>query len=144
MSGWGTFDEIDDGAKAALSSLKTKEAWYAALSEYLDPPHRELSAKQAMHGWAWAFRDPESLLHPLFQGDLRTPEDGTGDPNVVFLGKDLVRTLAVALRDAEDAFIEKALVSVNANYHIWLLEPLRSFFATAASNNRAIVALWGD
>ena len=45
----------------------------------------------------WALRDQPDPLHLLFVGDARTGSDGTGDPEVVFLGAQLVRSIAEVL-----------------------------------------------
>jgi hypothetical protein len=94
----------------------------------------------------WALRDQPDPLHLLFVGDARTGSDGTGDPEVVFLGAQLVRSIAeVLVKTSRESFLAPLSAGdIDRSPHIWLLDPMRSFFSAAACREKAIVVLWGD
>jgi hypothetical protein len=79
----------------------------------------------------------------MFAGDIRTAPDGTGDPEVVFLGAKLVREIAGALVTLDDTFFLN-LMGEECSNQIYFREPLTEFFNSAASRGNAIVILWGD
>ncbi len=144
MSGTGTFYEIDDAAGSALAGLESKSVWYDTLGLWLKAPLVSLDCEQALqYGWIWALRNEPAPLGAMFTGDCRTAPDGTGDPEVVFLGKDRVLAIAKTLRARERGAFAELLGPDRVN-EIWLLEPMRAFFETAASRSRAIVVLYGD
>jgi hypothetical protein len=77
----------------------------------------------------------------MFTGDIRTAPDGTGDPEVAFLGARLVREIADTLATLDDAFF-LGLGEGRSN-GMWFRKPLTEFFNAAASRGDAIVILWG-
>jgi len=150
MSRWGCFYELSDAAKTSFAGLNSKSEWYDALGQWKLESAPQLDAEQSLqYGWIWALRDQPYPLGKLFSGDLHTNPDGTGDPEVVFLGAQLVQSLARELAENDKAFFLELLSAdekfrADRSAYISLLEPIRSFFAAAASRGQAVIVMWGD
>jgi hypothetical protein len=147
MSGTGHFYEVLGETKHSLVGLRSKGEWYNALGPHLPSGTPDLNAYQALtHGWISALRDQPPPLRKLFTGDLRTDPDGTGDPEVVFLGANLVKDLSQKLSQLENSYFLDLLKTSGeiAASQIWLLEPMQSFFSAAASRYNAVLVFWGD
>lgn len=146
MSGTGCFYEVADHARHSLTGLGSKSEWYKALGQCDLDSNPRLNPEQSLqYAWISILREQPPPLGLIFVGDLRTEPDQTGDPEVVFLGAPLVKSIAASLATTDESFFLQIFAAGGIDRgHIWLLEPMRAFFQSAASRDNAVIVLWGD
>lgn len=133
--GWGTLWQVEDSARELLSNRRTKAEWYEAL-EPLDIENApELNAEDSVRFWSTVLDGRPGPLGRLFAGEMHAAFDEYDDPNVLFLGRDLVAEIAPALGALNEEYFAELFRSRDDNWacNAWFFDPLRAFHS-AASN----------
>lgn len=144
MSGY--FNAVPDSAKELLANAHTKDEWYAAMDALHIENAPQLGDEDELEGgWIEAMAKASAPLNLMFAGDLRAEQDDSDGPDVVFLGRDLVHDIAIALMAHDEAYFRDLLDlgdGFDRSGSLWLLPPLREFFSVTASRAEGMIIYW--
>ncbi|MFZ6872313.1 hypothetical protein ACO0LF_09635 [Undibacterium sp. Di27W] len=140
---FGFFYEVEDSARDLLTDCMSKGEWYDVLGELHIENSQSCKAEESLPAWELALKEASGPLARLFTGELRAETDEFDDPSVVFLGADLVKSIAGEIRKNGKSFFESLLKEVGCDADSWLFEPMYQFFNEAAGRNKAAIILWG-
>ncbi|MFK3865127.1 hypothetical protein [Pseudoalteromonas rhizosphaerae] len=79
----------------------------------------------------------------LFQGELCAEPNEYDDPDVVFVGKEMITSIVTELENKSKPYFQELLYEVNCSPDFWLFDSMFNFLKSAAYNNNAIVIIWG-
>lgn len=140
---FGNFYEVDDSARQVLIACNSKSEWYGALGRLAVESCPTFEAEESLPAWEAVLRGMDGSLATIFSGELRAEKDEFADPDVLFLGALMVKSIAEELGRTDHAFFEAILDEAGYDDEAWLYEPMRRFFDDAAARNKAIIILWG-
>ena len=144
MGGMGHLYEVDDSARHVVQYCKLKSDWYSVVGDFITKQSLELNTEESLQGWA-AFvpNEPYPVSH-LIKGEFHSEDnDFWDDPHISFLGRELVKNLALVLRQKGKAYYESRLTNIHQNMQIdiWLYDPLCNFLESVANRNNAVIVL---
>lgn len=140
---FGTFYKVEDEVRFAFEGKITKSEWYDALGEIEIQNYESCDAEESIPAWVLALKNQDEPLSLLFQGELRAEPDECDDPDVVFLGKEMVASIVMELEKKTKPYFQELLNNVNCSPDFWLFDSMFQFLESAASNNNAVVIMWG-
>jgi hypothetical protein len=140
---FGYFYEVEDSARNLLADCVSKGEWYDVLGELHVENCPTFEAEESLPAWELALKDVPGPLASVFTGELRAEKDEFDDPDAVFLGADLVKSIAAEVGKRDKAYFESLLKEVGCDADAWLFEPMRQFLNEAAGRNKAAIILWG-
>jgi hypothetical protein len=136
--------EVPDSARELLSSARAKGEWYDALGNLTLEEARSLDGEDSFAAWEFSISQESSRgpFASFFTGDLRSEEDDTGDPHVVFHGAPAVAAIAEDFRVRGEEFFREMLERSGHELDVWLYARLAEFLAAASARRSGIVVLW--
>ena len=140
---FGTFYKVEDEVRVAFIGKTSKGDWYDALGEIEIQNYESCDAEESIPAWVLALKSEDEPLNLLFQGELRAAQDEYDDPDVVFLGKDLIRSIVAATDNKAKSYFQSLLSDVNCSPDFWLYDSMTSFLKGAVDDNKAVIIIWG-
>lgn len=140
---FGTFYRVEDEVRSAFEGKTSKNEWYDALGKIEIQRYESCDAEESIPAWVLALKGEKQPLSLLFEGELRAEPNEYDDPDVVFIGKEMVISIVKEIEDKSKPYFEKLLGSVNCSPDFWLFNSMFQFLKNAAANNEAVVILWG-
>jgi len=140
---FGNFYEVDDSVRQIFVGCSTKSEWYSVLGKLSLEGCPLCEAEESLQSWELALQGTDGPLAKIFSGELSAERDEFADPDVVFLGAEIVRSIADEMKKKGKVFFEVALNEVGLDEDVWLFEPMHQFFNEAATKYKAVVVLWG-
>ncbi|WP_409526008.1 hypothetical protein [Nitrincola sp. MINF-07-Sa-05] len=140
---FGKFYIIDDEVRSFFEGRTTKSDWYDALGEIEIQNSESCDAEESIPAWILALKNEEQPLNLLFQGELRAEPNEYDDPDVVFIGKDMIFSIVKELEKKPKPYFQKLLDNVNCSADFWLFDSMFQFLKSAGANKKAIVIIWG-
>ena len=144
MSGFGSLYAVSDDVRSSLNGVLAKSAWYAILADLQLENAPNLNTEQSLQAGILAFAKAPSPLSQIASGEFQAENDGSGDPNVAFFGKQLVAKISERLAlETDDQYAALIRATGNDPNHKWLLGPMQRFFYETSASGLAIIMLWG-
>lgn len=140
---FGTFYKVEDEVRSAFEAKVAKSEWYDVLGEIEIQNYESCDAEESIPGWVLALKNQGEPLSLLFQGELRAEPNEYDDPDVVFVGKEMIASIVTELENKSKPYFQELLYEVNCSPDFWLFDSMFNFLKSAASNNNAIVIIWG-
>ena len=140
---FGTFYKVEDLVRGDFVGKITKGNWYDALGKIEIQNYESCGVEESIPAWVLALKNEDEPLNLLFQGELRAKQDEYDDPDVVFLGKDLIRSVVTVIENKARPYFQSLLNDVNCSPDFWVYDSMASFLKDAADDNKAVIIMWG-
>lgn len=140
---FGKFYRVEDEVREAFAGKITKSEWYDGLGEIEIQNYEYCDAEESIPAWVLALNKEETPLNMLFQGELRAQQNEYDDPDVVFLGKDLIRSIVLEFEAKGKSYFKSLLQGVNCLPDFWLFDSMVSFLNESAEKGDAAIIMWG-
>ncbi len=140
---FGKFYRVENEVREAFVGKISKSEWYDGLGEIEIQNYESCDAEESIPAWVLALKKEESPLNLLFQGELRAEQNEYDDLDVVFLGKDLVRSIFLEFEAKGKPYFQSLLQGVNCLPDFWLYDSMVSFLNESAENGEAVIIMWG-
>lgn len=140
---FGTFYLVDDEVRSVFDGRTTKSEWYDALGEIEIQNSGSCDAEGSIPAWVLALQHEEQPLNLLFQGELRSAPNEYDDPDVVFVGKNMVSSIVKEFENKPKPYFQKLLDDANCSADFWLFDSMFHFLKNADASKKAVVIIWG-
>ncbi|PMN66212.1 hypothetical protein [Enterovibrio norvegicus] len=140
---FGTFYRVEDKVREAFVGKISKSEWYDVLGEIEIQSYESCDAEESIPAWVLALKKEEAPLNLLFQGELRAEQNEYDDPDVVFLGKNLIRSIVLEIGVKGRPYFQTLLQGVNCLPDFWLFDSMFTFLNESAEKDEAVIIMWG-
>tara|TARA_Y100000296_G_scaffold43734_1_gene50194 strand:+ start:164 stop:595 length:432 start_codon:yes stop_codon:yes gene_type:complete len=140
---FGKFYRVENEVREAFVGKISKSEWYDGLGEIEIQNYESCDAEESIPAWVLALKKEESPLNLLFQGELRAEQNEYDDPEVVFLGKDLIQSICLEFEAKGKPYFHSLLQGVNCLPDFWLYDSMVSFLNESAEDGEAVIIMWG-
>ncbi len=140
---FGTFYRVEDEVRSAFVGKISKSEWYDGLEEIEIQNFESCDAEESIPAWVLALKKEDAPLNMLFQGELRAEQNEYDDPDVVFLGKELIRAIVSEIEAKGKPYFQTLLDGVNCLPDFWLFDSMVKFLIESAEKDEAVIIMWG-